>query len=124
MEIGADAIFVEALDSEKTMHQLITDLPNIPILVNFVEGGLTQLLPAKQLAQMGFAAVAFPTTLLTVQIKESRKMLEELKDGFENGGTPRVVLPWNEVGEAVGFKEYYQLEERYKNFGEHSSNEH
>ena len=38
---GADVVFVEAPRSKQDLLEIIAALPNVPVLVNFIEGGKT-----------------------------------------------------------------------------------
>ncbi|KAF5975618.1 carboxyphosphonoenolpyruvate phosphonomutase [Fusarium coicis] len=92
--IGVDAVFVEALP-------------------DLIEGGKTENLSAKDLAELGFCAVAYPWTLVAAKLKSIRETLEELKKSM-NVGKPPMILSYDEVCEGVGFNKYWDLEERYK----------
>ncbi|KAI1018467.1 hypothetical protein LB503_005544 [Fusarium chuoi] len=79
----------------------------------FIEGGKTENLSAKDLAELGFCAVAYPWTLVAAKLKSIRETLEELKKSM-TVGKPPMILSYNEVCEGVGFSKYWDLEERYK----------
>jgi hypothetical protein len=63
-----------------------------------IEGGKTENLSAKDLAELGFCAVAYPWTLVAAKIK----------------GAPPQILSYSEVCKGVGFNKYWDEEERYK----------
>ena len=111
IEIGVDAVFVEALPDGETMARLRKDL-DFPVFANIIEGGKTENLSAEQISQLGYSAVAYPWTLVAAKLKSIRETLEAVKGAFKFGKPP-VVLPYSEVCEGVGFNKYYKLEEQY-----------
>lgn len=112
VEIGADIVFIEALQDRKSMELAVKEI-KFPILANIIEGGLTENLSAKELAEIGFALVVYPFTIAATKIKAVRGALESLKHSFTRG-PPDLILSAEEVCEAVGFNKYWELEERYK----------
>lgn len=110
--IGVDAIFVEALPDRDAMTRAVKEM-GIPMLANIIEGGLTENLSAKDLAELGMSAVAYPWRLAAAHLKAVREALESLKQSM-TVGAPSQILSYSEVCEGVGFNKYWDLEERYK----------
>lgn len=110
--IGVDAVFVEALPDRESMQKAVQEI-GIPTFANIIEGGLTANLSAKDLAELGFCAVAYPWTLVAAKIKAIREALESLKESM-TVGAPSQILSYSEVCEGVGFNKYWDREERYK----------
>ncbi|PYI27920.1 Phosphoenolpyruvate/pyruvate domain-containing protein [Aspergillus indologenus CBS 114.80] len=110
--IGADAIFVEALPDREAMRRCVAEL-DVPLLANIIEGGKTENLSAAELAGLGFAAVAYPWTLVAARLKSTREALEGLKRSFTVGAPPQL-LRYEEVCAGVGFEEYWDAETRYE----------
>ncbi|KAL4864723.1 hypothetical protein BDV12DRAFT_188687 [Aspergillus spectabilis] len=110
--IGVDCVFVEAVPDRASMERLRRDL-DFPMLANIIEGGKTENLSAKELAEIGYSAVAYPWTLVAAKLKSVREALEGVKGSFL-AGAPPVILGYGEVCEGVGFGRYYELEERYQ----------
>jgi 2-methylisocitrate lyase-like PEP mutase family enzyme len=104
--IGADAVFVEALPDRDAMKRCVEEL-KMPMLANIIEGGMTENLSAKELAQLGFAAVAYPWTLVAARLKAIREALDGLKRSMIEGGPPPMILGYTEVCEGVGFNKYW-----------------
>ncbi|KAF2648348.1 putative isocitrate lyase/malate synthase [Lophiostoma macrostomum CBS 122681] len=111
IEIGVDCVFVEALPDRETMARLRKDL-DFPVFANIIEGGKTENLSAKDLAELGYCGVAYPWTLVAAKLKSIRETLEALKGSFAVGKPP-TVLTYQEVCEGVGFDKYYEKEEKY-----------
>ncbi|PWY89091.1 Phosphoenolpyruvate/pyruvate domain-containing protein [Aspergillus heteromorphus CBS 117.55] len=112
MRIGADAIFVEALPDREAMRKCAEEL-DVPLLANIIEGGKTENLSAKELAGLGFAAVAYPWTLVAARLKSIRDALNGLKNSLMTGAPPGI-LGYDELCEGVGFNKYWDLESRYE----------
>ncbi|KAH6884413.1 Pyruvate/Phosphoenolpyruvate kinase-like domain-containing protein [Thelonectria olida] len=110
--IGVDAVFVEALPDRESMRKCVEEL-DLPTFANIIEGGKTENLSAKDLAEIGFCAVAYPWTLVAAKLRSIRETLEELKKSMTVGAPP-MILSYSEVCEGVGFNKYWGLEEKYK----------
>jgi hypothetical protein len=104
--IGADAVFVEALPDKEAMQRCVREL-DIPMLANIIEGGMTENLSARELAGLGFAAVAYPWTLVAARLKSIRDTLEGLKKSIVEDAPPPMILGYSDVCEGVGFTKYW-----------------
>ncbi|KAL3432584.1 Pyruvate/Phosphoenolpyruvate kinase-like domain-containing protein [Aspergillus tetrazonus] len=110
--IGVDAVFVEALPDRESMRRCVEDV-GIPTFANIIEGGKTENLSAKDLAELGFCAVAYPWTLVAAKLKSIRETLDALKKSMTEGAPP-MILSYAEVCEGVGFTKYWERETRYE----------
>jgi methylisocitrate lyase len=110
--IGVDAVFIEALPDRASMKRAVEEA-DLPIFANIIEGGKTENLRAKDLAAMGFCAVAYPWTLVANNLSSTRQTLENLKKSMTIGAPPEI-LSFDEVCLGVGFNKYWAREERYK----------
>jgi 2-methylisocitrate lyase-like PEP mutase family enzyme len=103
--IGVDAVFVEALPDRESMRRCVQDV-GIPTFANIIEGGKTENISAKNLAELGFCAVAYPWTLVAARLKSIRETLDALKKSMTEGAPP-MILSYAEVCEGVGFNKYW-----------------
>lgn len=103
--IGADAVLVEALPDRGAMRRCAKEV-DLPVWANIIEGGKTENLSATDLAHMGFAAVAYPWTLVAAHLKGLQDALEGLKRSMTVGAPP-MILGYDAVCEGVGFKPYW-----------------
>ncbi|KAL4887325.1 Pyruvate/Phosphoenolpyruvate kinase-like domain-containing protein [Aspergillus karnatakaensis] len=110
--IGVDAVFVEALPDREAMQRCVQEV-GIPTFANIIEGGKTENLSAKDLAELGFCAVAYPWTLVAAKLKSIRETLEALKKSMTEGSPP-MILSYTDVCEGVGFNKYWDRETRYE----------
>lgn len=68
LDAGADWIFPEALADASEFRQF-ADAVDAPLVANMTEFGKSPLLSLDELADMGYAAVLYPVTLLRVAMK-------------------------------------------------------
>ena len=74
IEAGADWIFPEALETEEEFAAFAKSI-NAPLVANMTEFGKSPLLTYEELAQLGYAAILYPVTLLRVAMKASEAAL-------------------------------------------------
>jgi len=87
-EAGADVLFVEAPQSEDEIVAVAEAFPDVPLLFNWVERGMTPMLPLERIAELGFALVLFPVATLFSATTGMQRYLAELRQA----GTPLGVL--------------------------------
>src|SRR3954449_645345 len=63
-EAGADALFVEAPESEQEIEAVAGAFPDVPLVFNWVDGGKTPQLPVDRIRELGFALVIYPVATL------------------------------------------------------------
>jgi methylisocitrate lyase len=68
LDAGADWIFPEALASQEEFARFAREI-EAPLVANMTEFGKSPLLKLEELAEMGYAAVLYPVTLLRVALK-------------------------------------------------------
>ena len=68
VDAGADWIFPEALADRKEFERFATAI-EVPLVANMTEFGQSPLLTLNELAELGYAAVLYPVTLMRVAMK-------------------------------------------------------
>ncbi len=68
IDAGADALFVEALESRSEFAQ-VADSFDVPLVANMTEFGKSPLLPIEELAELGYSIVLYPVTLLRIAMR-------------------------------------------------------
>ncbi len=112
LEAGADVGFVEAPQNVEELR-IVGRMVNGPALVNVFEGGKTPMLPAGELAAMGFRLGIYPSQTHRAAIRAAQRVLQALK---EDGDTRRIeadLATFQEREDAVGTAAWRVLEEKY-----------
>lgn len=79
-EIGADILFIDALESEEEMLKFTSlrgTASGVPKMASLLEGGgMTPMVPLQRLQFMGFKLVAYPLSLLAVSVQAMQGALQ------------------------------------------------
>jgi 2,3-dimethylmalate lyase len=112
-EAGADALFVEAPQSEVEIEAVARAFPDVPLLFNYAEGGKTPAVTHAFLRELGFKLVIFPLTILLAATAAIRSALARVKaDGTPVELVPSL-LPFGEFLDFIGIPEIRELERRF-----------
>ncbi|TKA63536.1 hypothetical protein B0A55_10934 [Friedmanniomyces simplex] len=84
-DIGVDALFFEAIQSEEQCKEVIARLPKIPVLLNMVDGGRTPIISNDRANEIGFRIVIWPTVALEAIMAAVGKAFQTMK---KTGKTP------------------------------------
>jgi 2-methylisocitrate lyase-like PEP mutase family enzyme len=110
---GADAVFVEAPESEAELEKIGRSLRGVPLLVNMFKGGKTPFLPPRRLEAMGFRIVILPSETQRAAIHAMKEALALLKrDGSTEAMDDRLAS-FKERDRIVGLSEWENLEQHY-----------
>lgn len=110
---GADALFVEAPRSVEELTTLAKELPP-PLVANMLEGGVTPLLTAEELKQLGLQLVVCPLTGLYAAAKAMQEMFQLIKTAGTTRSALDRLLPFQQFHEIIGLEGYYALDEKYR----------
>ncbi len=116
LEAGADMGFVEAPQSAQELSEVARGVRG-PAVCNIFEGGKTPVLPAAELAAMGFRLGIYPSQTHRAAIRAAREVLGVLK---ADGDTARIedrLATFAEREEAVGTARWRALGQRYMSPG-------
>jgi methylisocitrate lyase len=111
-EAGADALFVEAPESEDELAEIARRLPG-PLVANMIERGRTPHLSREELKGLGFQLIVCPLAALYSAAKAVTEVLAELKREGTTAALYERMLTFDEFGELVGLEERYADEARY-----------
>jgi 2-methylisocitrate lyase-like PEP mutase family enzyme len=82
LKAGADGVFIEAPESVEELARIGREFRHVPQIANMLEGGgRTPRLSPAELGAMGFAVIAYPTTLIYRLVHDLRVALADLKAG-------------------------------------------
>jgi 2-methylisocitrate lyase-like PEP mutase family enzyme len=109
---GADILFVEAAESADEVRTLPKHFTR-PLLVNLVVGGKTPILPAGELAALGFGLVLYANAALQGAVAGMQRALDLLRQQGRLDEDPAVVTPFAERQRLVDKPLYDALERKY-----------
>lgn len=108
---GADIVFIESPESEAEMVA-IAERIEAPLLANLVHGGRTPMLPAKRLAEIGFAVAIYPALGFLATAAALETAYADLRDtGATSTDTP--MYSFERFNRLIGFPEIWEFEKRY-----------
>ena len=111
LRAGADGLFIEAPQSVEELARVGRAFAGVPQLANMVEGGgHTPILPPAELKRLGFAMVAYPTTLLFGVTHTIEQALADLKAGRPANSNAGV--DFDTFKDIVGLARWAEVEER------------
>lgn len=112
LDAGADWIFPEALATKDEFERFAREI-DAPLVANMTEFGQSPLLTLEELAELGYAAVLYPVTLLRVAMKGVEAALETLAaDGTQNELLD-VMQTRQELYDLLGYHDYEQRDREY-----------
>ena len=109
---GADAVFVEAVESVEEMKLVNSEL-KIPSIANMVEGGKTPSLTAQELEDLGYALAVCPTAGTFAMAKAVMDVFEELKRTGTTAGVKDRMIQFCDFNSLIGLDKYSELEARF-----------
>src|SRR5206468_3538492 len=116
LKAGADGLFIEAPQSIDELTRIGRTFHGVPQIANMVEGGgRTPVLPPSELYRLGFAMVAYPTSLIFRVARAIENALADLKLGkpaaandsvdFESFKDITRLERWADVEQRFGLKD-------------------
>ena len=111
-EAGADLVFVEAPRSRQEIEEIARSVPG-PLLINMFEGGQTPLIPAAELAALGYRLVIVPSDLQRAAIHGMQLAAATLRRDGSSAAIGDRLASFEERDEIVGLAGWSELEKRY-----------
>jgi 2-methylisocitrate lyase-like PEP mutase family enzyme len=112
LDAGADVGFVEAPQSAEELAAAAQQLRK-PALCNIFEGGKTPVLPARELAAMGYRIGIYPSQTHRAAIAAAKRVLAVLKRDGDTAAIESELATFNDREEAVNAKRWRDLETKY-----------
>jgi 2-methylisocitrate lyase-like PEP mutase family enzyme len=109
---GADIIFVEALTSEEEMHSACARI-DAPMMANMADGGLTPILPAKNLAEIGYAFAIYPSMTSLVAAAAMETALRRLKEDGLSQAADIPIFDFKTFCGLIGFEDVWAFERKW-----------
>lgn len=115
VDAGADAIFPEALRDEKEFEQFRKAI-EIPMMANMTEFGKSRLMSAKELENLGYNLVIYPTTTLRLAMGAIREGLTQLAESGTQSELVDKLLTRKELYELIHYEDYNNYDQSVYNF--------
>ena len=115
-EAGADILFCEALPTEAEMREACAALEK-PMMANMANGGLTDILNAKLLADMGYAFAIYPSLTSLIAASAMETALRRLKDEGDGEPADLPMFDFKEFCGLIGFQQVWDFEKKWGGAG-------
>jgi 2-methylisocitrate lyase-like PEP mutase family enzyme len=111
-EAGADIVFCEALLGADEMRRAC-DAIDRPMMANMANGGLTPILKADELADIGYAFAIYPALTGLVAAAAMESALRLLKDTGDGEPSDPPLFDFKEFCGMIGFQEVWDFEKTW-----------
>lgn len=112
-DLGVDAVFVEAPESVDELEEIARALPDVTLVANMVEKGMTPLLTPSELADLGFTLIVSPLSLLLSVAQSLMSAAATLvRDGTLRNHLDQL-MSFDDFTAAVGLGEHLDIERRF-----------
>src|SRR5437016_1199226 len=112
-DAGADIAFIEAPQSVAELEEIPRRVKH-PLFVNMLSGGVTPILPVKDLEQMGYRIVVCPIESLLVCARAMRELCDTWKSTGRVDQFATKAMTFDEVKKLLGVKEFLSVREKLK----------
>ncbi|MGE0610622.1 MAG: methylisocitrate lyase [Pirellulales bacterium] len=112
LDAGADWIFPEALRDHDEFERFAREV-DAPLVANMTEFGQSPLLGLQDLADLGYAAVLYPVTLLRVAMKGVEAALATIADDGIQTELLDCMQTREELYELLNYTDYEERDKRY-----------
>ena len=111
-DAGADILFCEALTTEDEMRQACGVLDK-PMMANMANGGLTPILNAKLLEDIGYAFAIYPAMTSLVAVSAMEAALQRLKTTGDGVTDDIAMFDFKEFCRMIGFQDVWDFEKKW-----------
>jgi len=108
---GADIAFIEAPQSATELEEIPRRV-KYPLFVNMLTGGVTPILPVKELEQLGYKIVVCPIESLMVCARAMRELCEAWKTTGRVDQVASAAMSFGEIKNLLGVEQFLRLRER------------
>lgn len=110
-EAGADILFVESPESTDEMRTICARFAGrAPTLANLVEGGRTPILPARELAAIGYGVAIYPNSLTRAFAHAGQEIMRTLKETGTTAGFADRMLDHRQLWSLFDYDTWLKLE--------------
>jgi 2-methylisocitrate lyase-like PEP mutase family enzyme len=109
-DAGADIAFIEAPQSLAELEEIPKRVPH-PLFVNMLTGGVTPILPVKELQQLGYKIVVCPIESLMVCARAMRELCEAWKTTGRVDKLASQAMSFAELKNVLGLERYLRVKD-------------
>jgi len=109
---GADILFPEALTSEAEMRTACA-ASDLPVMANMANGGLTPVLKADRLADIGYAFAVYPSLTSLIAARAIEQALIRLRDDGDGEPADIGMFDFKTFCGMIGFEEVWAFERKW-----------
>jgi 2-methylisocitrate lyase-like PEP mutase family enzyme len=113
IDVGVDAVFVEAPESTDEMEAIVKATPGVVRVANMIEAGRTPLLTPAELHDLGFDLIVSPLTGLFAVARALEDAYGVLRDEGSLRERLDLLTTFDSFNAVVGLEDHYELEARY-----------
>jgi len=117
LDAGADAAFVDAPQSVAELRRIAEAIPGAPLVANMSETGRTPLLSARELEELGYAMVIFPSSTVRVALRAIEDFLEHLRRTGDSRERVGSMASLAELHDVVGLDDELAFAAAYEQTG-------
>ncbi len=110
---GADIAFIEAPESRAELEEIPKRVKH-PLFANMLSGGVTPILPVKELEQLGYKVVVCPIESLMVCARAMRELCEEWKNAGRVDKLATQAMSFAEVKKLLGVEKFLKLRKSFE----------
>ncbi len=114
LDVGVDAVFIEAPESLGELEQIAEALPDCVRVANMIESGKTPLLTPAELHDLGFDLIVAPLGGLYAAVKALRGAYTTLAEKGTLRDDLDQVMSFDEFNALVDLDAHYETEERFR----------
>lgn len=111
-DAGADIVFIEAPTSREEIETIARSFTK-PLLINMFEGGRTPLIPAGELAAMGYRLMIVPSDLQRAAIRAMQVTAEALRRDGSSAAVRDQLAPFAARDAIVNLAGWTEIDSRY-----------
>lgn len=105
VDAGADWVFPEALASRNEFVRFFDEI-DVPLIANMTEFGKSPLLTLDALAEIGYAAILYPVTMLRIAMKAMEAALEVIGDEGSQSSLLDLMQTREELYELIDYQDF------------------
>ena len=105
IDAGADWIFPEALQNHDEFARFVDEI-DVPLIANMTEFGKSPLLTHDALAELGYAAILYPVTMLRVAMKAMEVALELIGDEGSQSSLLDLMQTREELYDLIDYRDF------------------